>query len=252
MSSNIGMAKFSQRLSTTRAVRGAARLRLRQPDAVSSSPPSRAAILKSPEQMIPDYSRASMAMGYEFSVTALQLAVAYAAIANDGVLVTPDAGARGTRSRPASCSTSTSRSRCAASCRPTVAARLQAYLRSVVEEGGGTGDKARLANYELAGKTGTARRFEGHSYANKGYRASFAAYFPAKDPQLVVVVTIDDPDQGIVLRRLRRGAASPSGCWSRRSRPATSPSIAHGSAGPPRRSRHSCPRPRPGSMPWPR
>ncbi len=66
----------------------------------------------------------------------------------------------------------------------------------MVEEGGGTGDKARLANYELAGKTGTARRFEGRSYANKGYRASFAAFFPAKDPQLVLVVTIDDPTKG--------------------------------------------------------
>jgi len=77
-----------------------------------------------------------------------------------------------------------------------VAATLQAYLRSVVEEGGGTGDQARLANYELAGKTGTARRFEGRSYANKGYRASFAAYFPARDPQLVLVVTIDDPTKG--------------------------------------------------------
>ena len=194
MSSNIGMAKFSQRLSTTEQFEVLRDFGFGSPTGIEFPSESRG-ILNTPERMIPDYSRASMAMGYEIGVTALQLAVAYAAIANDGVLVTPTlvrevrdpAGQLLYQHQPEPVRRVIS---------SQVAARLQAYLRSVVEEGGGTGDKARLANYELAGKTGTARRFEGRSYANKGYRASFAAYFPAKDPQLVLVVTIDDPRKG--------------------------------------------------------
>ena len=194
MSSNIGMAKFSQRLSTTEQFEVLRDFGFGSPTGIEFPSESRG-MLNTPERMIPDYSRASMAMGYEIGVTALQLAMAYAAIANDGVLVTPTlvrevrdpAGQLLYQYQPEPVRRVIS---------SQVAARLQAYLRSVVEEGGGTGDKARLANYELAGKTGTARRFEGRSYANKGYRASFAAYFPAKDPQLVLVVTIDDPRKG--------------------------------------------------------
>jgi hypothetical protein len=98
--------------------------------------------------------------------------------------------------RPASCCISTSRNRCVASSRRRWPPSFRHTCAAWSRKAAGTGDKARLANYELAGKTGTARRFEGRSYANKGYRASFAAYFPAKDPQLVLVVTIDDPRKG--------------------------------------------------------
>ncbi|HEU5217963.1 MAG TPA: penicillin-binding transpeptidase domain-containing protein, partial [Gemmatimonadales bacterium] len=48
-------------------------------------------------------------------------------------------------------------------------------------------------NYTLMGKTGTAQRFEGGHYVAGSYTASFAALFPADDPQLVVIVKIDDP-----------------------------------------------------------
>ena len=58
---------------------------------------------------------------------------------------------------------------------------------------GGTGGGAQLANYSLLGKTGTAVRFEGGRYVTGEYTASFAALFPADNPQLVVVVKIDNP-----------------------------------------------------------
>lgn len=60
-------------------------------------------------------------------------------------------------------------------------------------EQGGTAEGARLLNYSLAGKTGTAKKTEGKGYVAGRYTASFAAIFPADDPQLVVVVKIDDP-----------------------------------------------------------
>ncbi|MBP2646638.1 MAG: penicillin-binding protein transpeptidase [Gemmatimonadetes bacterium] len=192
VSSNIAMAKFSQRLSTVEQFEALRDFGFGSPTGVEFPSESRGQ-LKSPEQMIPDYSRASMAMGYEIGVTALQLAVAYAAIANDGVMVTPTL-VREVRDPAGQLLYQHQPEPVRRVVPPGIAAKLQGYLRSVVEEGGGTGDEARLANYELAGKTGTARRFVGKRY--EGYRASFAAFFPAKDPQLVVVVTIDNPTKG--------------------------------------------------------
>ena len=63
-------------------------------------------------------------------------------------------------------------------------------------ETGGTAERAALANFQLAAKTGTARRVVGGRYASGQYTASFAALFPAGEPQLVVVMKIDNPQKG--------------------------------------------------------
>jgi len=139
-------------------------------------------------------SQASLAIGYELAVTPLQLAAAYAAIANDGVLLQPTlirevrdpAGAVLYRHRPEPVRRAVT---------PEVAAKLRDLLRGVVEAGG-TGERAALANFQLAAKTGTARRVVGGRYAPGQYTASFAALFPADDPQLVVVMKIDNPQKG--------------------------------------------------------
>src|SRR6266567_4693264 len=139
-------------------------------------------------------SSASLAIGYELSVTPLQVAAAYGAIANDGVLLQPTlireirdpSGAVLYRHRPEPVRRAVT---------PEVAARLRDLLRGVVEAGG-TGERAALANFQLAAKTGTARRVVGGRYAPGQYTASFAALFPADDPQLVVVMKIDNPQKG--------------------------------------------------------
>ena len=138
-------------------------------------------------------SAGSLAMGYEVSVTPLQLAVAYAALANDGVLLAPTLirDVRGPggdvvyRHRPEPVRRVV---------RPEVAAALRALLRGVVERG--TGAEAALVNFPVAAKTGTARRVVGGRYAPGQYTASFAALFPADRAQLVLVVKIDDPRKG--------------------------------------------------------
>src|SRR3989454_685073 len=138
-------------------------------------------------------SAGSLAMGSEVSVTPLQLAVAYAALANDGVLLAPTlirgvrgpAGGVAYRHRPEPVRRVV---------RPEIAAALRALLRGVVE--GGTGAEAALVNFPVAAKTGTARRVVGGRYAPGQYTASFAALFPADRPQLVLVVKIDDPRKG--------------------------------------------------------
>jgi len=139
-------------------------------------------------------SQASLAIGYELAVTPLQLAAAYAAIANDGVLLQPTlirevrdpAGAVRYRHRPEPVRRAVT---------AEVAAKLRDLLRGVVEAGG-TGERAALANFQLAAKTGTSRRVVGGRYAPGQYTASFAALFPADDPQLVVVMKIDNPQKG--------------------------------------------------------
>src|SRR2546425_4136478 len=77
---------------------------------------------------------------------------------------------------------------------PAVARELRELLRGAAQ--GGTGSRATLAHFQLAAKTGTARRVVGGRYAPGQYTASFAALFPADGPQLVVVVKIDDPKRG--------------------------------------------------------
>ncbi len=132
----------------------------------------------------------SLAIGYEVAVTPLQLAAAYGAIANDGVLLTPTlvreirdpSGEVLYRHRPEPVRRVVT---------PAIAKQLRSLLRGVVERGTGSG--ATLAHFELAAKTGTARRTVRGRYAANEYVASFAALFPADDPQLVVVVKIDDP-----------------------------------------------------------
>src|SRR5436190_10890297 len=140
-------------------------------------------------------SAASLAMGYELSVTPIQIAVAYGALANDGLLLQPTLirevrNARaplgvGYRHRPEPVRQVVSRE---------VAATLRQLLRGVVEHG--TGTEAALSNFPVAAKTGTARRVVNGRYAAGEYTASFAALFPADQPQLVLVVKIDNPHKG--------------------------------------------------------
>src|SRR6266536_2975895 len=141
-------------------------------------------------------SSASLAIGYELAVTPIQLAAAYGAIANNGVLLEPTlirevrtpppAGAVVYRHRPEPVRRVVT---------PAVAGKLRELLRGVVGAGG-TGERAALANFQLAAKTGTARRVVEGRYAAGQYTASFAALFPAEDPQLIVVMKIDNPQKG--------------------------------------------------------
>jgi cell division protein FtsI (penicillin-binding protein 3) len=138
-------------------------------------------------------SAASLAMGYELSVTPIQVAMAYGALANDGLLLQPTlirevrsaGGGVRYRHRPEPVRRVVSRE---------VAATLRNLLRGVVEHG--TGAEAALTNFPVAAKTGTARRVVNGHYAVGEYTASFAALFPADQPQLVLVVKIDNPHKG--------------------------------------------------------
>jgi cell division protein FtsI (penicillin-binding protein 3) len=190
VSSNIAMAKFSSRLRPEEQFEMLRDFGFGTPTGAEFPAESRG-ILAFPHRWQPMYTRASMAMGYEFAVTPVQLAAAYAAIANDGVLLAPTlvrevrdpAGNLLYRHHPEPVRRVVS---------SEIATRLREFLREAAGTGG-TGEMAQLANYSVLGKTGTAVRFQGGHYVRGQYTASFAAIFPADHPQLVVIVKIDNP-----------------------------------------------------------
>jgi cell division protein FtsI (penicillin-binding protein 3) len=190
VSSNIAMAKFSSRLRPEEQFETLRDFGFGTPTSAEFPGESRG-ILAFPDRWQPMYTRASLAMGYEFAVTPVQLAAAYAAIANDGILLAPTlvrevrdpAGNLLYRHQPEPV-------------RRVVPSDIAAQLREFLREAagaGGTGEMAQLTNYAVLGKTGTAVRFQNGHYVRGEYTASFAAIFPADHPQLVVIVKIDNP-----------------------------------------------------------
>jgi cell division protein FtsI (penicillin-binding protein 3) len=190
VSSNVAMAKFSSRLSPEEQYEMLRDFGFGTPTGAEFPSESRGRLAR-PDRWQPMYTRASMAMGYEFGVTPVQLAAAYGAIANDGLLVTPTL-VREIRDPSGQVLYRHETEPVRRVVSAAIAAQLREFMKEAVGEGG-TGGNAQLANYSLLGKTGTAVRFEGGKYVEGEYTASFAALFPADDPQLVVVVKIDNP-----------------------------------------------------------
>jgi len=133
---------------------------------------------------------AGLAIGQEISVTALQLARAYAALANGGLLVQPTllAEVRDRDGNPVAVRRSASTKRVLPE---PVARAVAGMLEAVVEEG--TGKAAAVAGFRVAGKTGTAQKAVGGSYKAGRHAAWFAGFFPMPDPKLVLVVCVDEP-----------------------------------------------------------
>lgn len=123
--------------------------------------------------------QATISYGYGVSATPLQLAQAYAAIANGGKLRQP-AFLQGSNNPPIS------------AIDPGIA-RAVARMLETVPTTEGTGKKARVANYRIAGKTGTSHKASASGYDAGRYVSSFAGFGPASNPRLVCVVVINDP-----------------------------------------------------------
>ncbi len=137
---------------------------------------------------------ASLAMGYALNVTPLQLATAYGAIANGGELLQP-AIVKEIRGVDGKVLYRHERTVVRRVMSEETAHTIRGLLRGVVE--GGTGDSARLATFDVAGKTGTAKRTEHGKYVAGKYTASFVGLFPADDPQLVLLIKLDNPSSTI-------------------------------------------------------
>ncbi|MEP7334462.1 MAG: penicillin-binding protein 2 [Actinomycetota bacterium] len=129
----------------------------------------------------------TLPIGHGIAVTPVQMAAAYAAVANDGVWLQPHlvehvggrAAAHVDRRRILT---------------HAVASQLATMLTGVVAEGG-TGLAAAVPGYHVAGKTGTAAKPlpDGSGYSTSRYVASFVGFVPATRPRLVILVTVDEP-----------------------------------------------------------
>ena len=133
---------------------------------------------------------ATLPFGQGLEVTPIQIATAYAAIANGGLLRTPhmvsSIGGKRVALPPARRIIS-----------PQVASEMRSMLRGVYADGG-TASGAAIPGFDLAGKTGTANVVVGGKYSKSEYIASFIGFVPASRPKLEVMVMVDEPSQGSI------------------------------------------------------
>ncbi|MFJ6994116.1 peptidoglycan D,D-transpeptidase FtsI family protein, partial [Streptomyces sp. NPDC003090] len=132
--------------------------------------------------------------GQGLSVNAMQAASVYSTIANGGVRIEPTL-VRGTRGPDGRFTPAPEPAKTRVVSEKT-AKTLAAMLESVVDDQEGTGTKAAIPGYRVAGKTGTANRVDPQLGRYKGYTASFAGFAPADDPQLTVYCAIQNPTRG--------------------------------------------------------
>lgn len=138
-------------------------------------------MLHPPSNWVP-VDQASISYGYGISVTPLQLARAYAALAS-GQLPTITLRRRDVPSEGMQVFA------------PTVAQSLRQMLELAVGEHG-TGGAARVADYRVAGKTGTVRKLTANGYSESEYISWFAGFAPVHEPRLAMVIAIDTPTRG--------------------------------------------------------
>ena len=127
-----------------------------------------------------EFELATMAFGYGLSVTTLQLANAYQVLAADGRLlpisfIKTGGPVSGKQIIPS-----------------VIAAQVRSMLRAVISDEG-TGKRAAVNGYKVAGKTGTVHKAVGGGYSEDRYLSLFAGMAPADNPRLVTVVVIDEP-----------------------------------------------------------
>ncbi|MEU1230175.1 penicillin-binding protein 2 [Streptomyces sp. NPDC005828] len=132
--------------------------------------------------------------GQGLSVSAMQAASVYSTIANGGVRIEPTL-VRGTKGPDGrfTAAPAPKESRVISEKTSKTLARM---LESVVKDREGTGTKAAIPGYRVAGKTGTANRVDPELGYYKGYTASFAGFAPADDPQITVYCAIQNPTKG--------------------------------------------------------
>lgn len=181
-SSNVGTIKVAQRLGGERLVEHIKRFGFGEGTGVDLY--GEDAGIVPPFEQWSGTSIGNIPMGQGFTVTPLQLAAGYASLANGGLKVTPYVNeAAQAEPGPQMISQETS-------------SIVRGMLQSVVDEG--TGHLAQIPGYTVAGKTGTAQKVDPKtgSYGNE-YVTSFIGFAPAKDPEYLVMIVVDEPQKDL-------------------------------------------------------
>jgi len=188
-SSNIGAITIGLRLGRERFNAWVRQFGFGSPTGVDLPGEERGQVL--PLNKYSGSSMGNLPIGQGESVTPLQMATAYAAIANGGILRAPHiVGAVNGRALPLPAG------------RRVISARVAAELRQMLEgvlAPGGTASEVSIPGYQLAGKTGTANKVDPTTgtYSTSAYVASFVGFAPARHPQLLVSVMADEPQGAI-------------------------------------------------------
>ena len=206
-SSNVGMAKTVRRLDPGIFYQYARNLGFSQPTWIDL-PGEQGGVLKRPNKWS-QTTQTSMAIGYEVSVTPLQLVTAYSALANGGRLMQPYVVAEQRDMTGSTLWANEPDSIRRVFSRETARRLRPAFERAVNE---GTATAADIKSLNVAGKTGTALEVANGDYSTERARASFVGFFPADDPEVALLVMIGAPETSIyggtvaapVFRRIAR------------------------------------------------
>jgi cell division protein FtsI (penicillin-binding protein 3) len=192
-SSNVGAIKIGQRLGNDRLYDYLTRFGLGTRTGIDF--PGEAAGLLRPPQQWSEVSLASLSIGQELAVTSLQLATAFSALANGGVVMRPQLVKAIVKNGEIIQETVPAQGRRVIS--EATARQITNILQGVVTRG--SGRAAAVEGYTVAGKTGTAQKFDGGlgKYSPQKSVASFVGYLPAEQPRATILVSIDEPQAGV-------------------------------------------------------
>jgi cell division protein FtsI/penicillin-binding protein 2 len=177
-SSNVGTVTIGLKMGTDKFDAWVRRFGFSEPTGIDL-PGEEAGIVPT----VDEYSGSSIGnlpIGQGLSVTPIQMAYGYSAIANDGIAHTPHVIADASDDEP-------KRILSAAN------ADKVAHMLEGVLQAGGTASEAAIEGYTLAGKTGTAQKAENGGYSKTDYVASFIGFAPSRNPRLLVSVMVDEP-----------------------------------------------------------
>jgi len=185
-SSNVGTVTLGRMLGQRRLARWVSRFGYGRQTGIDYLGETRGIVL--PVERWSGSTIGTVPIGQGIAVTPIQMAAAYAAIANKGMFIRPHlvdhvSGRRRPRLE---------RRRIVSR---TVASQLVALMQNVVAEG--TGELAAVEGYKVAGKTGTAQKPDRGGYSTSRYVASFVGFVPASAPRLVIMVMVDEPKGAI-------------------------------------------------------
>ena len=193
-SSNIGSVKISERLGKEKFYDYIMRFGFGQKSGIDL--PGETAGLLRPVRNWTRVDTSTVAFGQGVSVTAIQLISALSAIANQGVLMKPYI-VRGLVDKQGQIIKKYDPTPVRQVISPQTARRMTTLMTRVVNDPDGTGKNARIENVNVAGKTGTAQKFDfaRRAYSSERVRTSFMGFFPAEDPQVAILVILDEPQR---------------------------------------------------------
>lgn len=189
LSSNIGAGKIAYMVKAKKLYQYIRAFGFGSKTDINFNGESRGSLLSYTSWTKPDH--VTKGYGYGIAITPIQLISAYSAIANDGVLMEPHLidrivypnGKEEKKAKPV---------QIRRVLKPETAQAMKKILQSVVEEG--SGKRARIAGYQIAGKTGTAEKTtqEG-GYAKRKHVVSFCGFLPVSNPKFTILVILDNP-----------------------------------------------------------